>query len=182
MSNSIVRLALDTSLTWRSPPVRFHTIHESIVPSARCSSFGTPPSVSSHSYFVRAEVRVEDETGALADEVQVTGLGEGVATFGRAPVLPHDRSPVRRAGSPVPGHHRFALVGDPDTGHMFDADALDDLGQRGLHGRPDLAGVVLHPARSGKVLGELPVRRNARRRPRHRSPGSGCRSFLRRWR
>ena len=43
MSSSIVRLALLTSVTWTSPPVRFQMIHESIVPIARASVTGTPP-------------------------------------------------------------------------------------------------------------------------------------------
>ena len=51
MSNSIVRLALDGSVAWTSPPVRFHSSQVSIVPSARSSSTGMSRLASSHSIF-----------------------------------------------------------------------------------------------------------------------------------
>jgi len=54
MSNSSVRLALETSVAWTAPasarpPVRFHNNHESMVPKASPSRTATPPSVNSHS-------------------------------------------------------------------------------------------------------------------------------------
>ena len=57
MSNSIVRLALDTSVACTAPasavpPVRFHSSHESMVPKATSAPGSTPPSVSSHSSLV----------------------------------------------------------------------------------------------------------------------------------
>ena len=51
MSNSMVRAALVASVAWTSPPVRFHTIQLSTVPSARSGPAATPPSVSIHSSF-----------------------------------------------------------------------------------------------------------------------------------
>ena len=47
----MVRLALDGSVAWTSPPVSFHSNHESMVPSARWGPGSTPPSVKSHSSF-----------------------------------------------------------------------------------------------------------------------------------
>ena len=41
MSNNIVRLALDGSVTNAAPAVSFHTSHESIVPIHKCSVGGT---------------------------------------------------------------------------------------------------------------------------------------------
>ena len=49
------------------------------------------------------------------------GLLEGVASIGRAPVLPHQRPVERTAGAAVPGHHRLPLVRDPDGGHRHAA-------------------------------------------------------------
>ena len=60
------------------------------------------------------EVRVEHEAGAPAHEREVAGCGEGGATVGGAPVLPHDGPVEGPAGAAVPGHHRLALVGDAD--------------------------------------------------------------------
>ena len=48
-SRSIVRLALDGSVAWTRPPVRFHRSQESIVPNLSEASASTPPSVRSHS-------------------------------------------------------------------------------------------------------------------------------------
>jgi hypothetical protein len=49
MSKSIVRLAFDGSVTCTAPAVRFQRSHASMVPTARSSSAGTPPSFRSHS-------------------------------------------------------------------------------------------------------------------------------------
>ena len=55
MSNSIVRLALDGSVANTppsTPPVRFHSTHASMVPTARSGVTATPPSPSNHSTLV----------------------------------------------------------------------------------------------------------------------------------
>src|SRR3954469_25005152 len=52
MSNSIVRLALVTSVACTSPPVRFQISQESIVPSASSSSTGMSRLDNSHSNLV----------------------------------------------------------------------------------------------------------------------------------
>src|SRR3954453_7185487 len=52
MSNSIVRLALVTSVAWTSPPVRFQISQESMVPSASSSSTGISRLDNSHSNLV----------------------------------------------------------------------------------------------------------------------------------
>src|SRR3954447_26275148 len=52
MSNSIVRLALVTSVAWTSPPVRRQISQESMVPSASSSSTGISRLDNSHSNLV----------------------------------------------------------------------------------------------------------------------------------
>ena len=52
MSKSIVRLAFVASVAKTSPPVRFQISQVSMVPRARSSDTGTPPSPSSHSNLV----------------------------------------------------------------------------------------------------------------------------------
>src|SRR5690606_15628057 len=59
------------------------------------------------------------------------------------------------AGGAAPGDDGLALVGDPDG--VGPPVVVDDLGADRLRGGPDLLGVVLDPARSREVLGELPM-------------------------
>src|SRR5262249_41205939 len=97
----------------------------------------------------RGEVRVGDESGALAEERDV----ELAAALGRPPVLPHDRARDRCAGATVPEDGRLALVRDRDR-----VDAVEPGGARGGdHALPDLLGVVLDPAGSREVLRQLRV-------------------------
>ena len=58
------------------------------------------------------EVRVDDETGALSDDVML--LGEFVAHGLRAAVLPHERRGQRRTSLRVPGEDGLTLVGKGD--------------------------------------------------------------------
>ena len=106
------------------------------------------------------EVRVEDQAGLLAHERQVAGLVRaqrtgppcaGPATRGRgAAGRRSSRSQATTVSrwlvTPMDAHHPTG-VGQP-TGHLAEGVA---------HGPPDLGGVVLHPARAGEVLGQLPV-------------------------
>ena len=52
MSNSMVRLAFEGSVTKAAPAVNFHTSHESIVPMHKCSIGGTFVCCNSHAAFV----------------------------------------------------------------------------------------------------------------------------------
>ena len=110
----------------------------------------------------RREVRVGDETGALADQLAV----DARAPVGRAPVLPDDRVGYRLAGLAVPDDRGLALVGDPDPGNVGSGDAgsADGIASGREHARPDLLGIVLDMAGPGKVLGELLLELVARRR------------------
>src|SRR5690606_37965316 len=107
----------------------------------------------------RREVRVEDQAGRPADEVEVARLPQLVAARRRAAVLPHQRPVQGPAGAAVPGDDRLPLVGDADGRHGL-ALALEpahQLGERGHGGVPDVVGVVLDPAGVREVLGELAV-------------------------
>jgi hypothetical protein len=105
------------------------------------------------------EVGVEDEPGALAKERLVAGGAQLFAAVGGAAVLPDERALQRRAGAPVPGHDRLALVGDPDCAQGGPVDARLGESSRSdrARGLPDLVGVVLDPARAREVLLELGV-------------------------
>src|ERR1035437_6306435 len=84
-------------------------------------------------------------------------LYQGVTGPGSSAVLPDD-GPVKGAtGAAIPRHHSFPLVGDPDGDRVSPGlfDPTGHLGQGGSHRRPDLPGIVLHPSRTRKVLGEL---------------------------
>ena len=78
------------------------------------------------------------------------------AAVGGSSVLPHDGAVQRLPRAAAPGDDRLALVGDP---HRHDrlVELVDQLAQHGPDRLGDLGGIVLHPARLGKVLGELPV-------------------------
>ena len=154
---SIVRLALETSVTWTppfTPPVRFQMHQVSMLPNSRFAGLGLG---------ARAGDVVEDPLDLRAGEVgrqRQADLRRGGGP-GRRPcssssqmsfgpgVLPDDRVVDRLAGRLVPDDRRLALVGDADRGEVGGGDAglgegaLDDL----LAARPDLHRVVLDPAR-----------------------------------
>ncbi len=106
-----------------------------------------------------AEVGVEQETGAGADEREVSRIGDRPAVRRGPAVLPDDGAVQRAARAPVPGDDGLPLVGDPE-GLCHAAVFLEtsrDLGKGGTDRRPDLVGVVLDPPGTGEVLGELAV-------------------------
>ncbi len=105
------------------------------------------------------EVGVEDQPGPFPHQREVAGFDQGVAVGGGPAVLPDDGAGEGATGAPVPGDHRLPLVGytDGDRGSAGIAQPSRHFGQRGLHCRPDLVRIVLHPAGTGEVLGELGV-------------------------
>ncbi len=157
MSKSMVREALVTSVAKTppsAPPVRFHKHPGVDRPEGETGSVGDEALVEQPLHLGGREVRVEHQPGPLPDQGQVAGLVQWPAGCCGAAVLPHD-GPVGDAGAPVPGHHGLPLVGDPDgPGHpAVVGQSAGHLGQRGPHQLPDLAGVVLHPARAGGSTG-----------------------------
>jgi hypothetical protein len=107
-----------------------------------------------------AEVGVDDEPGARAQLVGQAVLAQLRAQRLGAAVLPDDGAVDRHAAGAPPHHRGLALVGDADGRDV--GRPQPGRGQRlARHGelrRPDLLGVVLHPAGLRKVLGELALR------------------------
>jgi hypothetical protein len=94
------------------------------------------------------EVGIEQQSGDLGHPPLVAALAQPLAGVGRTPVLPDHGLVDRLAARLVPDHHRLALVGDADGGHLLHAPAgfLDRLAQHGDTGLVDLLGVMLDPA------------------------------------
>ena len=103
----------------------------------------------------RREVRIGDESGPLADQLQ---RQLGTACCGPA-VLPYDRAPDRLAAPPVPHERRLALVRDPDRVELIGPHArVGECRRRGRdHRLPDLVGVVLDEPGRREVLAKLLV-------------------------
>src|ERR1041384_5809380 len=104
-----------------------------------------------------AEVRVDDEAGALADQALRADLAQVLAQLGGAPVLPHDGVRDRLAGLAVPHDGGFALVRDADGQEIFCGNSTfsERVARHVALRGEDLARVVLHPARARKDLAEL---------------------------
>ncbi len=167
MSKSSVRLAFDGSVTCAAPRVRFQTSQVSMVPNASSPRSARVPrarDVVEQPFELGAgEIGVEHEAGLARDHPGVAGGAQRVAMRRRAPVLPDDGVGDRLARRAIPQHRRLALVGDADGRDVARADA--GLGERFVHDarlrRPDLAGVVLDPARLREDLPELLLRDRA---------------------
>ena len=105
------------------------------------------------------KVSVDDEAGAFADEVLVAVALQPIAVVRRPAVLPDDRVVDRNSGLAIPHDRRLALVGDADGGDVSRPQVRppERLGRHGDLRRPDLAGIVLDPARARKDLRKLPL-------------------------
>ena len=103
------------------------------------------------------EVGVDDQTGLLPDGLRKALCFKGVAVFTGAAALPHDSGAHRLAGVPVPNYGGLPLVGNADGDNISGGgvDLMHGLHRYAQHSRPDLVGVVLHPAGPGEILGEL---------------------------
>jgi hypothetical protein len=104
----------------------------------------------------RRKVRVGHQAGPVPDQLEMALLDQLFAAVCGSSVLPHDRAVQRLAGAAAPSDDRLALVGDPHCDHRL-VELVDQLAQDLADRLGDLGGVVLHPARLGKMLGELPV-------------------------
>jgi hypothetical protein len=91
------------------------------------AAFGTLPQsrivVQDPLHLGAGEVRIDDEAGLFAHHVLQPACLELVAVTCRAPVLPDDGAPDRRAAVSLPHHHCLALVGDADRLHIVGVDA-----------------------------------------------------------
>ncbi len=104
------------------------------------------------------EIGVDQEPGRGGDDRLMSGLVQLRAEFRGPPVLPDDRAVDRLSGRAVPDHNRLALVGDADRGNRRRSAAGEGVAADRDHAVPDLAGVMLDPARGGVMLDEFPLR------------------------
>src|SRR6185295_13578617 len=107
-----------------------------------------------------AEVRIDDQAGALAYQALGADLLQLLALRRGAPVLPDDRVVDRLAGLPVPDDGGLALVGDADRDQVLERDGgvADRFARHFALRGEDLLRVVLDPARLRKDLRELALR------------------------
>src|SRR5581483_12254642 len=105
----------------------------------------------------RGEVGIEQQAGLGGDGALVALRLERAAPVGGAAVLPDDRAVDGPAGAPVPDDAGLALVGDAEGGDIARLEPRSGEGLAGgLQSRaPDVLRIVLHPAGSRIVLGEL---------------------------
>lgn len=100
------------------------------------------------------EVTGQRQAGGGAEPVLPVRTAELVAESGGTGVLPDDGVVDGDPGGPVPEHGRLALVGDAEPGKLVrpQPGPVQGAYHDGLHGGPDLGGVVFHPARAGEYL------------------------------
>ena len=113
--------------------------------------------------FCCAEIGIDDEARALADEVCLAFRLQAVAVFRSAPVLPDDGVVDGLFGINVPHDGCLTLVGDADACDVesVDVDFRDGFGDDRSLGGPDLVRIVFHPARTGKILWKFTLRDGA---------------------
>src|SRR3989442_12075563 len=68
------------------------------------------------------EIRVDHETGAVAEELFESLRAKPLADRSARATLPNDRRMYRAAGVALPHDRRLSLVGDPDRGEVATAD------------------------------------------------------------
>ena len=105
------------------------------------------------------EVRIQRESGALADERLVAVHTQPLAEGCRDPALPDDCGGDGPAGRAVPDDRGLALVGDTDGGDGLCTDSRHDLARHAELATPDVVGIVGDMAGRRKALGELALGR-----------------------
>ena len=103
----------------------------------------------------RRKIWVGDQPGAVTDQVP----RQLSAAFGRAPVLPDDRAVDGPAAAPVPDDGRLALIRQADGREVgrLDPGSGESVFRRAEDGLPELLRLVLHPARTRKILRHFAV-------------------------
>src|SRR5690242_18298111 len=107
-----------------------------------------------------AEVRVDDEAGALAHQALGARRAQLLAERRRAPVLPDDRAMQRLAALAIPEKRGLALVRDAHGRELLERQVrfAHRFARRIALRAVDLARVVLDPAGLRIVLGEFALR------------------------
>src|SRR6478609_8760371 len=89
------------------------------------------------------KIRIEEKTGPRLDHRLGAFSGELCAFVGRSAVLPDDSTVDRLPSLPVPHHHGFALVGNPNGGDAYNVGGAQRLSRYRNSILPDLLGLVL---------------------------------------
>ena len=107
--------------------------------------------------FRAREIRIEQQPRALGHHRLVPRLAQLRAVLGGAPVLPDDGAVNGLPGMAIPDHGRLALIGDADGSHIGDIQPrlLDHRAAGARRGRPQIARLMLDPARLREMLVEL---------------------------
>ena len=115
----------------------------------------------------RREIGVKQQAGLVADHVAMSRRLQRRAAFGSAAVLPDNRIMDRLAGLGIPDNRGFALVGDADGGNVagLDPGLGDGLPHRRQNRSPDIAHIMLDPARAGESLRKFLLGRRDRHHP-----------------
>ena len=105
----------------------------------------------------RGKIRVNDQSRLLTVCLLETLRLQCIRNVRRSTALPHDRIIDRFSCLLVPDNRRLTLIGDTDRRNIRRrrADHVHRLDRHAKHCRPDLIGIVLHPARIRKKLPEL---------------------------
>ena len=123
------------------------------------------------------EIRVDHETGAVAEESFEALRAKPLADRSARATLPNDRRMYRAAGVALPHDRRLSLVGDPDRGEVATADTGGPkrFASDRDRGGEDLFGVVFNVSRRWIELPNLAVGDAARRslRVEHDRAGTG---------
>ena len=102
------------------------------------------------------EVGIEQKPRAARDLRLVAGRAQRCAELRRAPILPDDRTGNRFTAATIPKYGSLALIREAERGHVGTCGASlgEYLGDEGQLLLPDLARVMLDPARLREVLGD----------------------------
>jgi len=101
-----------------------------------------------------AEIRIQQQTGALAPALPQTGFAPVATDVGSATVLPHQCGSTGETAAAAPEHRCLPLVGDAATQHRRALTVVQlpvQLDQGLKLAAPDRLRILFHPAVSGVV-------------------------------
>ena len=105
----------------------------------------------------RGKIRINDQSRLLTVRLLKSLRLQCIRNVRCSAALPHDRIVDRFSRLFVPDNRRLTLVGDTDRRNIRRrrTDHVHRLDRHAKHCRPDLIGIMLHPARIRKKLPEL---------------------------
>ena len=124
------------------------------------------------------EARKGDVGGVAAEHLPAHLMVEPVHLGGSAAIVPQNGG-AQHLPLVVQSHQAVHLAPHPDARHLGGVHPLQQLGDAGHTGRPPVLGVLLTPARLGKIQGVVPAHRAAHRsRPIHQQEFAGGRAQI----